>query len=280
MSMSEQRSVRPLLAQARGKRSGCTVAHSEVPGKRPRRVAAIRAKQAWELDNTTSSLVYEAESNCTAAVIWLHGLDDTPEPWANRLAAERRRRPTWKWVHLRAPERPITCYNRKMHSAWGDFVDGEKLRVGSKDHNSDDPKGWFAESVALVHSTVASLEAEGVPARNIAIVGFSQGAALAAQAALTLTSTPLGGWGMLSGWLPKRARQQLSQSANGRNGARVLICHSPTDEEVDMGCARLASKLLNAAGSEVEFKQLEDTMHIGTAAAGQRHALAFLDEIL
>ena len=50
----------------------------------------------------------------------------------------------------RAPERAITCYKRKVHSAWGDFTDHEKLCVGSRDHESSDPKGWFAESVALV----------------------------------------------------------------------------------------------------------------------------------
>lgn len=50
----------------------------------------------------------------------------------------------------RAPERAITCYKRKIHSAWGDFTDYEKLCVGSRDHESSDPKGWFAESVALV----------------------------------------------------------------------------------------------------------------------------------
>ena len=52
----------------------------------------------------------------------------------------------------RAPERAITCYKRKVHSAWGDFTDPEKLCVGSRDHESSDPKGWFAESVALVPS--------------------------------------------------------------------------------------------------------------------------------
>ena len=40
----------------------------------------------------------------------------------------------------RAPERAITCYKRKVHSAWGDFTDHDKLCVGSRDHESSDPK--------------------------------------------------------------------------------------------------------------------------------------------
>ena len=100
---AQARSVRPLLAAARSKRGGGDQ-EVEAPGKRPRRGAAIRAHQAWTLDHSTASLVFEPLEGgaCEAAIIWLHGLDDTPEPWASRLAAERRRRPRWKWIHLRA----------------------------------------------------------------------------------------------------------------------------------------------------------------------------------
>ena len=99
---AQARSVRPLLAAARSKRGGGEQ-EVEASRKRPRRGAAIRASQAWTLDHSTASLVFEPLEGgaCEAAVIWLHGLDDTPEPWANRLAAERRRRPHWKWIHLR-----------------------------------------------------------------------------------------------------------------------------------------------------------------------------------
>ena len=152
----QARSVRPLLAAARSKRCDGKPAEADVqaPRKRPRRDAAIRAHQAWTLDHSKSALVFDPleEGPCEAAIIWLHGLDDTPEPWASRLDAERRRRPRWKWVHLRAPERAITCYERKLHSAWGDFTDAGAVCVGSRDHESSDPKGWFAESVALVHA--------------------------------------------------------------------------------------------------------------------------------
>ena len=40
-----------------------------------------------------------------------------------------------------------------------------------------------------VHATVFGLLSEGLAPKRVAIVGFSQGAALAAEAALTLTLT-------------------------------------------------------------------------------------------
>ena len=117
---AQARSVRPLLAAARSKRGGGEQ-EVEASRKRPRRGAAIRASQAWTLDHSTASLVFEPLEGgaCEAAVIWLHGLDDTPEPWANRLAAERRRRPSWKWIHLRvqhAQRRPASArYRSSCH---------------------------------------------------------------------------------------------------------------------------------------------------------------------
>ena len=84
----------------------------------------------------------------------------------------------------------------------------------------------------------------------------------------------------LLGWLSLRARGALARSANGRAGARVLVCHSTADEEVDMGCARLASKLLVAAGSSVDFKAICGQLHVASAPHGQRNALAFLDDVL
>ena len=92
------------------------------PSKRSRREAAAKASTAWREDQQAVDLIFEPleRGKTTHAVIWLHGLDDTPDSWAERLASERRRHPRWKWVHLRAPDRAITCYNKMTHAAWGE----------------------------------------------------------------------------------------------------------------------------------------------------------------
>ena len=148
-------------------------------------------------------------------MIWLHGLDDTAENWANGLAGARARHPTWRWLFVRAPERAITAYDGRLHLAWGDFHEAGAVRVGSRDY---DGKRWYAESIASVHAAVRTLVADGVPPRKIAIVGFSQGAALAAAAALTL-ETPIGGWAMLAGWLLPAAREALRAGAKSKAAA-------------------------------------------------------------
>lgn len=268
VTMQKRRSVRQSDADA-------------PPGKRAKRTAAIRASDAWRLDvqDAGADLVFGPALTPRAAVIWLHGLDDAPESWAERLVNERHRRPEWKWVHLRAPERPITCYQKMRHSAWGDFVDEGAVRVGSRDHESRDPKGWYAASVARVHEAVELLAAEGVPPARVAIVGFSQGAALAAEAALTLRPR-LAGFALLAGWLSPRARQAVARGANGRSGARVLVAHSTADEQVDYGCALLAERLLAEAGAGVRFEELNGVMHVAGEAQLKSRALTFLDEVL
>ena len=55
---AQVRSVRPLLAAARSRRGGGEQ-EVEASRKRPRRGAAIRASQAWTLDHSTASLVFE-----------------------------------------------------------------------------------------------------------------------------------------------------------------------------------------------------------------------------
>ena len=80
-------------------------------------------------------------------MIWLHGLDDTAENWANGLAGARARHPTWRWLFVRAPERAITAYDGRLHLAWGDFHEAGAVRVGSRDY---DGKRWYAESIAVL----------------------------------------------------------------------------------------------------------------------------------
>ena len=211
-------------------------------------------------------------------MIWLHGLDDTAENWANGLAGARARHPTWRWLFVRAPERAITAYDGRLHLAWGDFHEAGAVRVGSRDY---DGKRWYAESIAAVHAAVRTLVADGVPPRKIAIVGFSQGAALAAAAALTL-ETPIGGWAMLAGWLLPAAREALRAGAKSKAAAAVpsLVVHGSRDDQVNFGCALLARDGLAAAGRRVECHWLPGLSHVDGAIPAQRHAVAFLDRVL
>ena len=247
--------------------------------KRPKRASAVAAEHAWALaGGTEPDLDFLPSESAESAVIWLHGLDDRPETWAHSLAGARKRHPRRRWVFLRAPERRITCYDGMTHPAWGDFADAGIVAVGSADHETRDRHHWYRASVAHVHRTVDTLVKAGVPADRIAIVGVSQGGALAAEAALT-HEVPLAGWAMLSGWLLPGARAALGRSANGR-GSRVLVCHSTGDDQVDYGCATLAVELLRAAGANVELESIPGMLHVESEGVAQRRALGFLQEVL
>ncbi|KAL1521311.1 hypothetical protein AB1Y20_020979 [Prymnesium parvum] len=247
--------------------------------KRPKRAAAAAASQAWrhEFEEAPLLVFPSLVRPATAGIICLHGLADSPEAWARVLEDARARHPSWSWMFPGAPERPITAFEGKLHAAWGDFDDEGIVRVGSADYESSDRRGWYAASAARVHRAVCDLVDSGIPYERIALVGASQGGALAAHVALTLRER-LGGWVIMSGWLLPEARLALPRSPNAR-GARVLVCHSTADDEVEFGCARECVQLLQKAGARVEFEVIEGQSHANAEAPARRRMLAFLDDI-
>jgi predicted esterase len=235
------------------------------------------------------------EANCTppaAAVVFLHGFGDAPESWVRDLAAMRRAHPQFKWCFLRAGRLPITCYRRESgeyHTpAWGDFVDAGIVRVGSRDHDSSDPGGWYGQAAQMVAGFIRALQAEhGLPASRIFLVGQSQGAAAAAHAALEHLSQHeerLGGLAMLQGWLLPAARSALAVTPPDRlRGWPVLIEHGTADGEVAFDCAQLAQRELQRAGANLTFRTLPGLGHFldeaETRAMGQRAAAWIVDAL-
>ncbi|KAL3906405.1 MAG: hypothetical protein SGPRY_010559 [Prymnesium sp.] len=143
--------------------------------RRPARAAALAASEAWRSEDA-GDLFFPAASPLATAIIWCHGLEDSPDASARALEGARRRHPHWAWMIPRAPERRITAFDGKLHAAWGDFKDAGIVHVGSVDCESKDGRGWYAASVAHVHRTVEKLVTHGIPPEKIAIVGTSQGA--------------------------------------------------------------------------------------------------------
>lgn len=262
-------------------------------------------------------LVYEAECQpASAAIIWLHGFQDTPEWRATHLAAARAAHPRWKWIFLRAGRLPITCYKTAAREryvpSWGDFLDPGTIHVGSQDHESVDPGGWYAATATLVASVLEDLERDdGIPPTRVVLVGQSQGAACAAHAALQYPRK-LGGLAMLQGWLLPAARAALAGEARGaasadadatdgdgdgdrcadarappepsrHTGLPVLVAHGTADREVAYDCATLARRLLLRAGAALDFHSMPGTGHFLDDAEEldlQRRAVAFAEKAL
>ena len=272
----QRKRVTPAMSDA------VAAAKSRQAGANPLQRVGLSTTQNF--DTFDDALVFgDSRAETTAAVIFLHGFGDGPEGWAEGLKDARAARPTWKWVHLRGPKIAQPCYGGRKFQGWGDFVDRGLVDVGSRDHESDDARGHYASSVARVHAAIDTLvRRDGLTHRQIAIAGFSQGAAVAALAALTY-GQPLAGVALLSGWLLPAARERLSTqspSVNAGEGASWYVGHGTADDQVAYECAEASRRLLAAAGASVQSDDFKGLNHLASAAVGQERVLAHLDGCL
>lgn len=134
-----------------------------------------------------------------AAVVFLHGLGDTPAGWRS-LAPQLGPRleevvgGRVKWLFPAAPTSKVSISGGALQTSWFDIFDWP-IGVSAR----DDRDGLLA-STSKLHEIVAGLEAEGVPADKIVIGGFSQGGAISLLACHRYEKT-LAGCVCLSGWL-------------------------------------------------------------------------------
>jgi len=228
-----------------------------------------------------------------AAVIFLHGHAEGPEKgWPRRFKTLRAAHPSWQWLHLRAPELPQSCWDGAVCKSWGNYISPDCTRVGNEDYDNPDSEGWYAASVSAVHACVDSLvQTLGLSPADVAIVGFSQGAAVALEAALTYKGggsrgghadhaaddvaaarpvtdsdsdehIPVGACVALCGWLFPRARAALDDlTAGGGRAPAVLVMHGTSDDWVEFKCSEDAEQRLRAAGVDVALERYGGWRH-------------------
>ena len=116
-------------------------------------------------------------SSYRGALIFLHGLGDSPRGWSGLEQSLPRLKPSLgdiKYVFPAAPTIPITINGGMSMPGWFDLYDWP-IGVGSR----DDPAG-LKRGVAQIREEVARLETDhGIPPEKIVIGGFSQGGAVA-----------------------------------------------------------------------------------------------------
>ena len=132
-----------------------------------------------------------ASSAAKPAVLWLHGLGDTGAGWQGAfgpLAAAA------TFHHPTAPAAPVTINGGMQSTSWMDLksfpVDLSEPEAGSD----------FDATVASVHGMLEQIEADGTPAEQILIGGFSQGGATSLAAGLAYPRR-LAGIVSISGWV-------------------------------------------------------------------------------
>ena len=136
--------------------------------------------------------------NGPAALIFLHGLGDTPAGWSflqQMLPQLTPRLGDVRYVFPPAPMTQITINGGTSMPGWFDLYDWP-IGVGSE----DDKEGILA-SVSQIEKEVEKLEKEGIPKSRIVLGGFSQGGAVALLAAFHTAKEPFAGCVVLSAWL-------------------------------------------------------------------------------
>ena len=180
-----------------------------------------------------------------ATVIWLHGLGADGFDFVP-IVAELRLPPTMavRFVFPHARPRPVTINNGFVMRAWYDITSLGPDRV-------EDEAG-IRQSAEVVRSYIEKENARGIASERIVIAGFSQGGAIALQAALRYPQR-LGGVMALSTYLP--LRESLAKEATPANrDVPILICHGVRDPMVPAALGTASRDLLQSLGYPVEWQ--------------------------
>ena len=177
------------------------------------------------------------------SVILLHGLgasgsDFVPVVRELNLPASL----SLRFIFPDAPEMPVTVNGGYVMPAWYDIVELTLDRKIDETH--------LRASAQQTHALIEREIARGVPSDKIIIAGFSQGGAVAYEAALTFTQ-PLAGLLTLSTYFATHQSIQLN-SAN--KNIPILIQHGAQDSVVDEVLGQRAYRYLTDCGYNVTFQ--------------------------
>jgi len=173
-----------------------------------------------------------------------------------------------RWLLPRAPVRPVTINNGYRMRAWYDVL-GADL---AKREDEAGLRASFAEVLALIEREIA----RGIPARRIALGGFSQGCAVTFGAGLRCPHRLAGLFGM-SGYLPLAATTAAEAQAANRD-VPVFQAHGRRDGIVALARGEQARDTLKSLGYAVEWHDFP--MEHSVCAEEVRALETFLKRVL
>jgi phospholipase/carboxylesterase len=177
--------------------------------------------------------------NPQAAVIWLHGLGADGHDFEPIVPELRLAKPV-RFVFPHAPIRPVTINQGMRMRAWYDI-----FQFGG---GPEDDAGVRA-SQKLLDDLVAR---QPVPPARVVLAGFSQGGAIALQAALRHPQR-LAGVMALSTYLPLNATLAAERSA-ANGDLPVFMAHGQYDDIIPISRAEQSRRILEKLGYPVQWK--------------------------
>lgn len=178
-------------------------------------------------------------------VIWLHGLGASGhdfEPIVPELKLLQR--PGIRFLFPHAPIRPITINGGAAMRGWYDIT---SLDFGSREQDYAGTK----ESAAMINDLIDNEIAQGIPACNIILAGFSQGGAIALYAGLT-GEHKLAGIMALSTYMPIQD-EALPAITDSHLGVPVFMAHGQMDDVIQIQHAQQSRQVLEAKGVAIEW---------------------------
>ena len=178
-----------------------------------------------------------------ASVIWLHGLGADGSDF-EAMVPELTLDPhlAIRFIFPNAARIPVTVNGGVVMPAWYDILDmsiDRKVDTRQLTQSSND-------IIALVEQQIA----QGIPSERIILAGFSQGGAVAYQAALTYHK-PLAGLLAMSTYLATSATIELNK-ANEK--LAVMVMHGNQDPVVPEALGQFAKNFLFDHGYACQYK--------------------------
>ena len=188
-------------------------------------------------------VVINNSNDCTASVIWLHGLGadgDDFVPVINMLKLD-----SVRFILPHAPIRKVTRNNGVEMRAWYDIYG---LTVDSR----EDTQG-IRQSQLYIESLINAEISRGIPANKIVIAGFSQGGAMALHTALRFKQS-LAGVIALSAYLPLQAALATEKTLENQ-AIKLFMAHGSHDEVITMQTCQASIKALQNAQYLIDWRE-------------------------
>jgi len=196
-------------------------------------------------EDLLDAVTAEPEAEAAGAVIWLHGLGASGRDFEPVLPLLPLSRMGVRVVLPHAPPKPVTLNMGMIMPAWYD--------IRSLEDRRDEDAAGIRASAARIEALIAVEKAKGIPASRIALVGFSQGGAMALYAGLRHAET-LAGIASLSAYLVLAESLEAERaSANARTP--VFLAHGTLDPVVPVGGGALSRDRLKDLGQPVEWRE-------------------------
>ncbi|GAB3287692.1 alpha/beta hydrolase [Pseudidiomarina andamanensis] len=183
----------------------------------------------------------EPQPPATHAIIWLHGLGADGNDFAP-LVPHLTPPVAVRFIFPHAPQIPVTINGGMRMPAWYDIL---SMSLGREVDEQQ-----LRDSAAAVHQLIEREIERGIPAENILLAGFSQGGAVAYEAALTYPKH-LRGLLALSTYLA--THQSITPHA-ANNDIPILVQHGSQDPVVPEALGQHAYQWLKQHGYNAEYQ--------------------------